>query len=222
MTTERRLSDSPDFIYLLREFHDAYRKGRAGGSASIRAHQSRVREAVNRLLEGNVPMVDQEVQSKPVTGHLKRALDNGRRETTGSMVRSIESVLTSLNWQYGYEKMPRGLAQKYAFAQFAGPTGPIHSVEVTLGVVLFGPKCIYPAHAHDEVTESYIVLSGTVSENDYGVYAPGSLIFNPPGRMHRITVSDTEPALLAYAWHGPREKLTNQKMTFKRVERKEK
>ncbi|MEM6906492.1 MAG: dimethlysulfonioproprionate lyase DddL, partial [Pseudomonadota bacterium] len=46
-----------------------------------------------------------------------------------------------------------------------------------------------------------------------------SLIFNPPGRMHRITVSDREPALLAYAWHGPREKLAGQKMVFSKGKR---
>jgi len=32
--------------------------------------------------------------------------------------------------------------------------------------------------------------------------------------MHRITVSDREPALLAYAWEGPRENLVDQKMVF--------
>ncbi|MEM7240465.1 MAG: dimethylsulfonioproprionate lyase family protein, partial [Pseudomonadota bacterium] len=151
---------------------------------------------------------------------LKRALDNGRRESTESMIRAIESILPEISWLYGYEKVPRGLAKKYAYAEFTGPSGPVVSEEIILGMVLFAPKCTYPAHSHDGLTESYYTLSGSVSENDDGVYAPGSLIFNPPGRMHRITVSDTEPALLAYAWHGPREKLTNQKMSFYRAERK--
>jgi dimethylpropiothetin dethiomethylase len=87
---------------------------------------------------------------------------------------------------------------------------------VNLGMVLFAPKCTYPAHSHEGLTESYYTLSGSVSENDDGVYAPGSLIFNPPGRMHRITVSDSEPSLLSYAWHGPKEKLAGQKMVFRR------
>jgi dimethylpropiothetin dethiomethylase len=46
------------------------------------------------------------------------------------------------------------------------------------------------------------------------------LIFNPPGRMHRITVSDSEPSLLAYAWHGPPDKLAGRKLVFKRAARK--
>jgi dimethylpropiothetin dethiomethylase len=51
-----------------------------------------------------------------------------------------------------------------------------------------------------------------VSENQYGVFAAGSLIFNPPGHMHRITVSAREPALLAYAWIGSREDLAATRM----------
>jgi dimethylpropiothetin dethiomethylase len=56
-----------------------------------------------------------------------------------------------------------------------------------------------------------------VSENDQGVYAPGSLIFNQPGQLHRITVADHEPSLLAYAWIGATDKLANQKMVFSRA-----
>ncbi|MEM1277047.1 MAG: dimethylsulfonioproprionate lyase family protein [Pseudomonadota bacterium] len=216
MTKESRLADNPDYIYLLREFHEFYRRGKAGGSAKIRSHQTKVREAINRLIEANPVVELEEPVDKPVTAHLKRAIDNGRREATSSIIRAIETVLPQMRWLYGYEKVPRGLAKKYAYAEIAGPTGPVLSEQVILGMVLFAPKCTYPAHSHDGVTESYYTLSGSVSENDDGVYAPGSLIFNPPGRMHRITVSDTEPALLAYAWHGPKDKLCHQKMVFSR------
>ena len=122
-----------------------------------------------------------------------------------------------LVWQYGYEKIPRGLKDKYAYAELCGPSGPIVSKEVILGLVLFAPACTYPAHAHDGITESYVCLSGAVSENHQGVYAPGSLIFNPPNQRHRITVSDREPALMIYAWIGPSDQLLNQKMMFTRV-----
>ena len=122
----------------------------------------------------------------------------------------------TLSWQYGYERVPRGLERKYAYAEFAGPSGPIITDEVIIGVVLFAPGCTYPAHAHKSISESYICLSGAVSENHLGVYGPGSMISNATGRMHRITVSDWEPALLAYAWTGPRESLATQKMVFSR------
>ena len=117
---------------------------------------------------------------------------------------------------YGYERLPKHLSDKFAYAEIVGPHGPIVSSNIILGLVLFAPKCIYPAHSHDGITESYFCLSGSVSENDDGVYAPGSLIFNPPGRNHRITVADREPCLLAYAWVGAVDKLSNQKMVFAR------
>jgi dimethylpropiothetin dethiomethylase len=212
----RRLEDAPDWGYLLAEFHEFYRRSSAGGSAAIRAHQRLVRQAIRRARDSNPALLHRAPEARPVTAHLKRALDRGRREVTQSVVRAVESVAGELAWRHGYDRVPRGLERRYAFAEFAGPHGPVLTGDVILGVVLFAPRCIYPAHAHDGLTESYYVLSGAVSENDDGVYAPGSLIFNPPGRMHRITVGDGEPALLAYAWQGPGDKLAHQKMTFAR------
>lgn len=212
-----KLADSPDWVYLLREIRELYRLSGAGGSTKIRSHQRAVREGISKILEGGSEVVEQDLEDKPVTVHLRRAMDNGRAGGTWQIIRALDAVLPQLSWLYGYEKVPRGLAKKYAFAEIAGQRGPVISPNLTVGLVLFGPKCTYPAHSHDGVTESYYVLSGTVSENDEGVWAPGSLIFNPPGRMHRITVSEREPALLAYAWHGPKDKLADQKMVFTRA-----
>jgi dimethylpropiothetin dethiomethylase len=212
----QHLSEMPDWSYLLQEFYRVYRSLSAGGSDQIRSHQRQVREAISRTLKANPPLHFDLTMEKPVTEHLTRALNSGKQYQLASIVRSIESVAASLNWQYGYEKMPRGLETKFAYAEFCGPSGPILTKEVILGVVLFAPKCIYPSHSHDGITESYICLSGTVSENHQGVYAPGSLIYNPPQHAHRITVSEQEPALLSYAWIGPQEMLGNQKMTLGR------
>ena len=211
-----KLADHPDWTYLLREIRELYRQAGAGGSVKIRAHQRAVRENISKLISSNPEIEAQESEDKPVTVHLRRAMDNGRAGPTWQIIRTLDAVLPQLSWLYGYEKVPRGLANKYAFAEIAGHRGPVISPEVTLGVVLFGPKCTYPAHAHEGLTESYYVLSGTVSENDAGVWAPGSMIFNPPGTMHRITVSALEPALLVYAWHGTRERLAGQEMKFTR------
>ena len=93
------------------------------------------------------------------------------------------------------------------------------AVELILGLVLFAPRCTYPAHSHDSISESYLCLSGAVSEGDTGVYAPGSLLFTPPNRPHRITTGDFEPTLLSYAWTGTPEKLQSQKMSFTRKRR---
>lgn len=216
MTTTEKLSDHPDWVYILRDTYDLYRKISAGGSNKIRSHQRTVRERINRVIKSDASVIERVSQTKPVTKHLKRALDNGRMERHAPFIRTLGSVMDNLVWEYGYEKVPRGLEKKYAYAELVGPTGPVITNEIILGLVLFAPKCTYPAHAHDGITESYICLSGSVSENDQGVYAPGSLIFNPPEQLHRITVADHNPALLLYAWEGTNEKLANQKMVFTR------
>lgn len=220
MTDLKRLSDCPEWTYLLRDYYEFYRRLSAGGSAKIRSHQRAVREQINRVIKSNADVREVERVEKPVTAHFQRALDNGRLERHAPFIRGIEMIQDHLVWQYGYEKVPRGLERKFAYAELAGPTGPILTDQVILGLVLFAPGCTYPAHSHDGIEESYICLSGAVSENDQGVYAPGSLIFNPPGQLHRITVADHNPALLCYAWTGAQDKLTNQKMVFTRTPKK--
>lgn len=211
-----RLSDRPDWIYLLREYYEMYRNSSAGGSVKIRAHQRVVREKLSKILDRDAALHFDQPLEKPVCTHLKRALDQGRLECTATLIRAIESVVAQLRWEYGYDRIPKGLARKYAYAEIVGPRGPVVSGHLILGLVLFAPKCVYPAHSHAGITESYFCLSGAMSENDDGVFAPGSLIFNPPGRNHRITIGDREPCLLAYAWAGTEEALGGFKMTFSR------
>jgi dimethylpropiothetin dethiomethylase len=213
---DQTLKTLPDWQYLLQEFYELYRYLPAGGSSRIRTHQRQAREAISRVIKANAPVHPQPVEEKPVTAHLRRALDEGRADKMASVVRSLDAVSEKLSWQYGYEKVPSGLVGKYGYAEVAGPQGPIVTSEIILGIVLFAPGCTYPAHAHRGITESYVCLSGAVSENHQGVYTPGSMIFNPPEHLHRITVSDKEPALLAYAWLGQAADLEDQKMIFTR------
>lgn len=216
---DTRLRSCPDWTYLFREFYELYRFLPSGGSTRIRSHQRAVREALRRGTARNPPVAPQPPADKPVTAHLKRALDLGREHNLAPVVRALESVVPLLSWQHGYEKVPKGLSGGYAYAELCGPHGPVVIDDLILGVVLFAPGCIYPAHAHQGITESYICLSGSVSENHQGVYAPGSMIFNPPQHLHRITVGDRDPALLAYAWIGDKGDLAGQEMVFSRKQR---
>ncbi len=210
------LGQHPDWWYLLREVYHLYRFSSAGGSSTIRSHQKDVRYRLSRLLQEDTPIEDAQPAAKPVCVHLSRALDIGKNDPTLAISRAIERVRDQFSWQYGYGKVPPGLKNKFAFTEFAGPRGPILSADLVLGLVLFAPRTTYPTHSHQGITESYFCLSGAISENDVGVYAPGSLILNPPGHPHRITTSDQEPSLLVYAWVGPSESLANQKMVFSR------
>lgn len=202
-----RLFDCPDWLYLLREFDTLYRHGSAGGSKLIRAHRKRVRDILSKAIETNPGISPRTAEAKPVTAHLPRALDLGERGAVSGMARALGRVAGSLTWEYGYERVPKPLAQKYAYCEVLGPRGPVVSDRLVLGFVLFAPRTTYPQHSHQEIEESYISIAGAWSENDVAVHAPGSLIFNRPGEEHRITTADVDPCLLAYAWVGPETRL---------------
>lgn len=209
-------STKPYWQYLIRDFLELYQTGSAGGSVKIRSHMAEVRRSLGKVFEDDPPLAEGDGEVLPVCVHLDRAISNASNPRTGKLARSVDAVRDHLTWRYGYEKVPRGLKMKYGYTEIVGPTGPVVSDRIILGLVLFAPKTTYPTHSHKGITESYVCISGSVSENDTGVYAPGSLIFNPPGQTHRITTADREPCLLAYAWTGASDALTQQKMTFSR------
>jgi dimethylpropiothetin dethiomethylase len=215
-----KLSDHVDWHYVLREFWNVYRFSSAGGSKPIRSHQREVRNRLSEEMDADPQVHAREPESLPVCAWLGRAIDQGLLERTAPLVRALRRVTRDLVWRYGYERVPRGLRRKYGYAEAMGPSGPVFSERLILGLVLFAPRCTYPAHSHEGISESYVCLSGVVSESNAGVYAPGSLLFNPPGATHRITTGDFEPTLLAYAWIGPGDKLLNQDMRFKRAPRR--
>ncbi|MEI4472186.1 dimethylsulfonioproprionate lyase family protein [Frigidibacter sp. MR17.24] len=201
------LREVPGWYYLLREFDALYRQGSAGGSDLIRSHRARVRTALASVFAADPPVLERAPVQLPVTAHLGRALDLGERGAMQGMARALREVRGRLSWEYGYEKMPKALARKYAYCEVLGPKGPVQSAQLILGFVLFAPSTTYPQHSHSGIEESYISVAGAWSENEMAVYAPGSLIFNKPGHEHRITTGDQDPCLLAYAWLGGQDRL---------------
>lgn len=216
----QRLMACPNWLYLLREFDALYRYGSAGGSRLIRSHRKKVRDNLSSVMASNPEILKRPPETKPVTAHFARALDLGERAAMQGMARSLREVKGQLTWEYGYEKVPRSLAQKYAYCEILGPKGPILSNRLILGFVLFAPNTTYPQHSHREIEESYVSISGAWSENNIAVYSPGSLILNRPGDEHRITTGDRDPCLLAYAWTGPDARLLDPEMKLTKSRKK--
>jgi dimethylpropiothetin dethiomethylase len=216
MSEPDRLQEHPNWKYLLQEFDSLYRNGSSGGSPTIRSHRKRVRDRLSQATKSNPPVLASEPKSLPVSAHLPRALDLGERGAMQGMARALREVASHLEWQYGYEKLPRSLVKKYAYCEVLGPRGPVVADGLIIGFVLFAPATTYPQHSHEEIEESYISISGSWSENNAAVFAPGSLILNTPGSKHRITTGDIDPCLLAYAWTGPAERLNVPDMKFSR------
>ena len=221
-TAPTRLMESPNWLYLLREFDALYRYGSAGGSPAIRGHRKRVRDRLSAAMAQNPDVLESNGESKPVIAHFPRALDLGERGAMQGMARALREVRDALTWEYGYEKLSKALAQKYAYCEILGPKGPVKCDTLILGFVLFAPNTTYPQHSHLDIEESYISVAGAWSENNAAVCAPGSHILNRSGDEHRITTGDRDPCLLAYAWCGPEERLAapTMKLTATRKARR--
>lgn len=217
---QARLSEFPTWIYLLREFQEIYSRGSPGGSKAIRAHRRKVRDSLSYVIGSNPPVEPRQPMPKPVVAHLPRAFDLAARGTMAGLGRALERAAAELTWEYGYERVPPHLASKYAYCEVLGPRGPVTSERLTLGFVLFAPRTTYPQHSHADIEESYISIAGAWSENEFAVFAPGSLILNKPGHEHRITTGDSDPCLLAYAWVGPGEKLSQPSMKFSKTRKR--
>ncbi|MGB0694954.1 MAG: dimethylsulfonioproprionate lyase family protein [Rhodospirillaceae bacterium] len=211
-----RLSERPDWRYVLMEYYNVYRYASAGGSKLIGGHMRTVQSRLSKALSVDPEIKAVEPALRPVCSHLGRALDNGEGERTHSFVRAIGKIRKELRWELGYDSMPRSLENNYAYSELVGPRGPIVCEDLVLGLVLFAPRCVYPAHSHHHITESYFCLSGFVSQNSAGVYPPGSLLYNASGHEHAITTSRYEPVLLAYVWVGEPDTLAQFQMTFKK------
>ena len=217
----KTLATETDWLYLLRDFDSVYRRGSAGGSGVIRTHQRRVRDALSQVLKSNPHFLPRKAETKPVVNHLGRALDLASNGPLAGMARTIGRITQDLTWEWGYQRLARDLANRYAYCEFLGPHGPVVAETLILGLVLFAPRTTYPQHSHPEIEESYVSLGGAWSENDGAVYAPGSMILNRSKHEHRITIGDREPCLLLYAWIGPSERLAHPDMKFSRGGRRE-
>ncbi len=211
-----RLQEHPSWKYLLQEFDTLFRMGSSGGSPTIRSHRKQVRDRLSQAIKSNAAVLEKQAKALPVTAHLPRALDLGERGAMQGMARALREVSSLLEWEYGYEKLPKTLVKKYAYCEVLGPRGPVLTDNLILGFVLFAPATTYPQHSHPEIEESYISVAGSWSENNAAVFSPGSLILNTPGSKHRITTGDIDPCLLAFAWTGPKERLVTPDMNFKR------
>ena len=136
--------------------------------------------------------------------HLTAALDGWR--DGGEEVRAALSALADrLPWRFSYA--PRAdapdLAERVAWAELVGPSAPIRSDRLCVGVTLIAPHTLYPDHRHPAI-ELYRVLSGTATWSAAGVarpVPPGEWVLHPSGVVHAMRTG-AEPLLALYTWSG--------------------
>ena len=75
MTEPQRLSDFPDWGYLLAEYYAAYRHRSAGGSKLIRSHIKLVRKRLSRCISGGEAVLARDGGAmKSTPSHILNAL----------------------------------------------------------------------------------------------------------------------------------------------------
>ena len=120
-----------------------------------------------------------------------------------------EDIAWTTNWTYA-----ESLWNVYRYKPFVRPNladwGGVAHDDVRMGLQELDPGGMYPAHFH-ESPEIYVVLEGiarwTVGDAVVEV-RPGSTVYTPPNRSHRVVNAGEVPLRWLYFWWAPDGDLT--------------
>ena len=148
----------------------------------------------------------------PVTRHLGAALSSVVKPAR-ALAEELARLAPSLPWKYGYAPRQNDpdLGEQIAFAELLGPTAPLRSDVLCLGVTLIAPGTLYPPHRHPAI-ELYLVLSGTAlwsAGGRSGLRPPGALVLHPSEVVHSMETR-AEPLLALYSWTGADVRTTSR------------
>lgn len=204
-------------VSFLKTVSSVYKNTSDGGSYTIRKHMNTAAKKIDmetgdfKINENHVP------QSKPVCEHLDIIFQHSETEQlhTGDLIKKISKIFHTLHWKFGYHSLPDTLKNRYAYTEIIGPDiAPVFSENIIAGLVLMAPETKYPYHKHPALEESYLCLHGTFAQNDSAVHPPGAIVYNAPGKAHKITTGEKSPVLLLYVWLGTKEDLLESDMYF--------
>jgi quercetin dioxygenase-like cupin family protein len=118
----------------------------------------------------------------------------------------LKTAAPALLWRRSYTPQVVGpdFWDNYGWTELVGLTGPAPSERLACGLMLLGPRVIYPLH-HHEAEEMYVPLSGTadwkLGRHPWEALPPGSVIHHPSNESHAMRTGDA--ALLAlYLWRS--------------------
>jgi hypothetical protein len=157
---------------------------RATLEAGARAFRDAVRNAAPR---------DHELSDVPVTACLDHL-------TAGPLVPLLLSARPEISWIATPRTSDGGIDLALA------PLNDVrHLGDVTCGLILLGPGCSYPEHAHPP-HEIYLPIAGAGrwrygSDPSYRELGSAALVYNQPHNVHAIQ-AQTDPLLALYVlWH---------------------
>jgi quercetin dioxygenase-like cupin family protein len=112
----------------------------------------------------------------------------------------------SLVWRQSYtrDEVDQAFLQNYGWSELLRPAEKRTSAQISCGVVVLGPRTLYPHHRH-EAEEIYVPLSGTAAwqQGDalWREHPPGTLIHHLSEEPHAMRTGE-RPLLALYLWRG--------------------
>lgn len=183
-------------------------------SSESGGHIKRVCTKLDDISKTELPDTGKKPEEKAVCRYLNEAIDAGRSGPCAGLCTALQRAAPFLLWEYGYKSMPQHLQSSYAYTEVLGPHGNISINDLVFGFVLLAPECYYPEHNHPGIEESYICLSGRVTQNNNDILNPGDFLYNPPGKLHTLVADTNAPCLLSYVWNADSKVLRRFTMEF--------
>jgi quercetin dioxygenase-like cupin family protein len=150
------------------------------------------------------PAVPSSAPALPVLRWLPRIADGA--SIGGSFVSALCRTAPSLAWRQTYtrDEVDAAFLQNYGWAELARPVEKRTSAQISCGVLVLGPRTLYPHHRH-EAEEIYVPLSGTAAwqQGDalWREHPPGTLIHHLSEEPHAMRTGE-EPLLALYLWRS--------------------
>jgi hypothetical protein len=123
-----------------------------------------------------------------------------------ALVAALCETAPLLTWRQTYTSRELGMAfmQNYGWTEILGPRGSPTNGQVACGLLLLGPKTLYPLHRH-EAEEIYVPLRGTADwQQGDAVWRPrlpGTLIHHRSEEPHAMRTG-ASPLLALYLWQS--------------------
>jgi len=124
----------------------------------------------------------------------------------GTFVSALCRAAPFLAWRQSYtrDEVDAAFLQNYGWSELLRPAEKRTSAQISCGVVVLGPRTLYPHHCH-EAEEIYVPLSGTASwqQGDalWREQPPGRLIHHLSEESHAMRTGE-EPLLALYLWRS--------------------
>ena len=151
------------------------------------------------------PASPSSVPALPVLRWLPRIAADGA-SFGGTFVSALCRTAPSLAWRQSYtrDEVDAAFLQNYGWSELLRPAEKRTSAQISCGVVVLGPRTLYPHHRH-EAEEIYVPLSGTAAwqQGDalWREHPPGTLIHHLSEEPHAMRTGE-EPLLALYLWRS--------------------